>query len=476
MPAPDPAPAGPSSRRGFDGSGFALAVVFAGVWFGVGFLRWRRLQAGASDLGIFDQASWLLSRGHAPFITSIGINIFADHVSPVLVLFAPLYWIAATPVWLIGFQAICVGLTVVPMRALADELTAPRWLAGALVAASPALWSAAVYDVHPVVFATPAVAWALLAARRDDVRAATIAGLIVVICRADIAIALAGVAVVASPSVRRRLLWLVPVPMVASVVIPRALGTWQTFGHYYGALGSGWGDALVHPWRIVLALVAPGALLQMLLWLAPLGFLPLRRPRWVAAMVIAGLPLVLSSWPGIIVPWYHHAAVLVPIGIGGALAGWVRLSVTAKRGMPARSPRVPGLVLAAAAVLTLVTASPFAPYAPREVRLGYNLQHEIPGVRAGIAAVGPTEAASAPNLIAGHLSRRDEAYIFPCPFPGKHNGRSCGHPNLFDRASHVSVVVVVGHRDLRWLQAYGRWEITQTDNVTAARRVGTSPH
>lgn len=476
MAAPDQAPAGPSSRRAFDVAGWTLAVLFASVWFGVGYLRWRRLRAGASDLGIFDQASWLLSQGRAPFITSIGINVFADHVSLVLVLFAPLYRIAATPVWLIGFQAICVGLTVVPLRALADELGAPRWLAGALVAASPALWSAVVYDVHPVVFATPAVAWSLLAARRDDVRTATIAGLLVVTCRADIAIALAGVAVVASPGVRRRLLWLVPVPMAASVVIPRVLGTWQTFGHYYGALGSGWGDALVHPWRIGAALVAPGALLQMLLWLTPLGFLPLRRPRWFAAMFVAGLPLVLSSWPGIIAPWYHHAAYLVPIGIGGALAGWARISQTSKRAVPARALLVPVLALAVGATLTLVTASPFAPYAPSEVRLADVVSHEIPGVRAGVAAVGPTEAVSSSNLISGHLSRRDEAYNFPCPFPGRHGGPACSHSNLLDRAGNVSVVVVVGHRDLGWLQAYGRWRITETDDVTIARRVGTSPH
>jgi uncharacterized membrane protein len=470
-----PRPTDPTSLS-HDTTGLALAAMYAGIWFGIGYLRWRRLRAGASDLGIFDQASWLLSRGRAPFITSIGINVFADHVSPVVVLFAPLYRIAATPVWLIGFQAICLGLTVVPMRALADELHAPRWLAGVLVAASPALWSAAVYDVHPVVFATPALAWALLAARRDDVRMATIAGLIVVLCRFDIAIALLGVAVVATPRVRRRLLWLIPVPVAASVVIPHVLGTWQTFHHYYRTLGSGWGDAFLHPWRIALALVAPGALLQMLLWLAPVGFLPLRRPRWALALLVTGLPLVLSTWPGIIAPWYHHAAMLVPIGIGGALAGWAALSETAKQAMPPRLRRVPGLVLAIGAILTLVFASPFAPGAPGEVRLVDNLRQEVVGVRTGVAAVGPTEAVSAPNLIAGHLSRRVEAYNFPCPFPGTHNGRRCGHQNLTGRASHVSVVVVVGHPDLRWLRAYGDWTITRTADLTIARRVGTAPH
>ena len=120
LPSDDQASSGPSSRRPVDAVGWRLAALFASVWFGVGYLRWRRLRAGSSDLGIFDQASWLLSRGRSPFITSIGINVFADHVSPVLVVFAPLYRIVATPAWRLGVQAICPGLTVVPLRALAD--------------------------------------------------------------------------------------------------------------------------------------------------------------------------------------------------------------------------------------------------------------------------------------------------------------------------------------------------------------------
>ena len=134
-----------------------------------------------ADLGIFDQAAWLLAHGHAPYVTSIGLNVFADHVSPVVLLFAPLYWLAATPVWWLAAQAACLGLTIVPMRRLAADLGAPPWAATAAIVLSAPLLSAAVYDVHPVVFATPAVAWALLAGRRDDVRAATIAGIIVVL-------------------------------------------------------------------------------------------------------------------------------------------------------------------------------------------------------------------------------------------------------------------------------------------------------
>ncbi|MCU1454475.1 MAG: Protein of unknown function rane [Acidimicrobiales bacterium] len=456
-------------RRLGDRVGFAWALATAAGWFTLGYVRYRRLHAGASDLGIFDQAAWLLAHGRAPFITEIGVNVFADHVSPVIVLFAPLYRIAATPVWLLAVQAVCLGLTVLPMRALARELGAPPWVASVAVAASAPLLSSAVYDVHPVVFATPAVAWALLAARRDDVRAATIATALVACCRADAVIALAGIAIVALPRVRRRLLWLVPVPLLLSVVIPHVLGTWQTFGHYYHRLGRGWGDLALHPWRLPIALVAPTSLRQLVIWLLPAGFLPLLRPRWFVAVVVAGLPLLLSSWPGIPVPWYHHAAYLVPLAVGGALAvlgrppAWLR----------GRGPRSPALalgLLGIGVIIGLLLTSPLSSGAPESVRLSVALGPPRPGVAAAIAAVGPTEGVAAQNEVLGHLSRRTDAYIWPCPFSPGETGRACSHGNLLRRSNRVDVVVLVGPPPVAALRRLGFTSIDYHDGFTEARR------
>jgi len=54
------------------------------------------LGTSAFDFGLYDQGIWLLSRGHAPFVTLMGRNLFGDHSSFILVLLVPLYWIFAT--------------------------------------------------------------------------------------------------------------------------------------------------------------------------------------------------------------------------------------------------------------------------------------------------------------------------------------------------------------------------------------------
>ncbi|MBS1837646.1 MAG: DUF2079 domain-containing protein [Actinobacteria bacterium] len=448
-----------------DRHGWAWAATGSLLFLAVAVRRWSNLKAGASDLGIFDQAIWLMSRGHAPFVTTIGIDVFADHVSAVLLLFVPLYRLAATALWLLVAQSVCLGLAVIPARRLADSFEVGRGWATLFVLANPFIWSAAIYDVHPVVFATPAVAWLLLAVRHDDRRSATIAAILIALCRADTVVVLAGAAILAQPRTRRRLLWLIPVPLIAAQVVPHLLGTWQTFERYYGKLGDSPFDALTHPWR--LGLLVPTAALQLLSWLLPVGFLPLRRPRWIAALAVGGLPLLLSSWPGIAEPWWHHGAVMVPFVVGGALAALSPredpgvLDATGRR-------RVDQVRIAVGTVAALVLVGPLAPWAPPRVRVPDVLRPAAPAVARAIAEVGTHESVSTSNDAAARLAHRGSVYIFPCPFADAPGSRTCSHPNLYRRAARVDVVVLPGDVDLSWLP--GRWTVRHVEGVTIARR------
>ena len=69
------------------------------------------------------------------------------------------------------------------------------------------------------------------------------------------------------------------------------------------------------------ALVTGDSLLTLVFWLLPVGFLPVLRPRWVLALVVAGLPVLLSQWSGTHLPWFHYGVPFMPLAIGGALAG-----------------------------------------------------------------------------------------------------------------------------------------------------------
>jgi uncharacterized membrane protein len=354
-----------------------------------------------------------------PDISLIERNLFSDHLSPVLVLFAAPYRLIATPAWLLGAQAICLGITVLPLRALADDEGVPRWLVTLAVVLSAPLAAAAVFDFHPSTLATPFVAWCLLGARRGDLRLTTWGALAVVVCRADLGCVLFGIAIVAAPGVRRRLLALAVLAVVAGVVVPDVLGNPGAWEPYYGHLGTGPFDAVVHPWRAVAALLSRDSFETLVYWLLPVGFLPVLRPRWLAAIVVAGLPVLLSRWAGTHLPWFHYGAPFVPLLIGGAIAALgTRGPGGGRRELSRVSQRSRRSLLGVGTVIAAVISGPLSPKAPASVQVWQVVRSSdrSSAVAAALEAVPPGRPVSALNQPLGHLMQRHEAYLFPLPF------------------------------------------------------------
>src|SRR4051794_23989692 len=189
-----------------------------------------------------------MSRGHAPEISLLGRDLFSDHLSPVMLLFAIPYRIVPTVFWLFLAQGICLGLTVLPMRALARDLDVDQRLATFLVVVSAPLAAAAMFEFHPATMGVPFLAWALLGAVRGDRRLVMLASIAALICRADLGWVLASTAIVARREARRPLLLLGVGGVIAGSIIPGLLGNPGTWVPYYGHLGSSPVDFALHPW------------------------------------------------------------------------------------------------------------------------------------------------------------------------------------------------------------------------------------
>src|SRR6186713_2439259 len=54
-------------------------------------------RSGAMDLGFFDQAVWLISRGRPPISSLLGFHVLGDHASLILYPVAILYLFLPTP-------------------------------------------------------------------------------------------------------------------------------------------------------------------------------------------------------------------------------------------------------------------------------------------------------------------------------------------------------------------------------------------
>ena len=398
-------------RRGIDRSGLVAAVLLAVVLGMLGWVRHRNYWSGAFDLGIFDQAVWQLSQGRA-HVSLVDRNIFADHISPVLFIFVPLYWIAATPLWLIGVQAAALGATVLPMRALARDVGVRPWVATALVCISAPLFAAATFDFHPGTLAVPWVAMLVLQARRDNRVWALVAALVIVACRADLGAVIVAAAVVAGPRSR--------VPLVATGVggavlgsaLPSLFGGVSGWALHYGHLGSGPADAAAHPWRLVEALLDAGSIRPLVTWVLAAGCLVVLRPRWMLALVVAGLPVLVSRWGATDLPWFHYGAPVAPIAIAGTI---VALDPDLPRWRSFTELRPAALV--AGVLIALMLASPLSSGAPDQFRF-WDVIRPAPGrdSAAALAFVREGDIVSADNQLVPHLSHRQQIFMFPITF------------------------------------------------------------
>jgi hypothetical protein len=159
---------------------------------------------------------------------------------------------------------------------------------------------------------------------------------------------------------------------------------------------------------MVAALFSPASLRTLLIWLLPVGLLLLARPRWALALVVSGLPLLLSQYPGTHLAWYHYGAPFMPLAVGGAL---VVIAGAREHAWLVRRCAV-GLPLVALAVL-----SPFSPAAPDGQRLWRFLTPPEGLDRSAVtAAVGPDDVVSASDHLLPQLTHRREIWPYPTPF------------------------------------------------------------
>src|SRR5215471_17844519 len=84
----------------------------------------RSFATGRFDLGNMVQAVWSTAHGHLLQITNLQgaqVSRLGAHVDPILVLFAPLWWIWSSANMLLVAQAVAVGLGAFPVFWLARK-------------------------------------------------------------------------------------------------------------------------------------------------------------------------------------------------------------------------------------------------------------------------------------------------------------------------------------------------------------------
>jgi len=397
------------------------ATGVAGVAFAISWLRLATFHSSAYDLAFFDQVVWNASQGHDLHSSFLAYPFLGQHFEPVLYLFAPLYRLHATPLWLLGAQSAALGGAIVPLAALARRWLGRGWKPVAVCAAyvlQLGVARAVGFDFHTETLAVPFVFLALLGAARGDARLFLLAGLVPMLCKEDGALVSLGIAALALLVHRRRAaLLLAGLAVVGGAVVVLGVmpglrgGASGDLVARYAYLGGSPGAILLHlvtePQVWLGHLVSSPTGPALLVALAAVGFLPLLRPAALLACAPALLLPLLSADPYQAGLRLQYGVEATPLLLCAAMLGW-RKAAAARRAWSAAAPAS----LVAGALATWLALSPLpGGHGPDAVQLdGLGRAAAIDALLARIP--GGDSVAGSGDLLT-HLAERAAIAEFP---------------------------------------------------------------
>ena len=408
-----------------------LVAVFAVIYSLEGLVRhWN---FGSSfDLAIYDQAVWHFSRLEIPTSSIRGYpNIFGDHFHPVLMLFAPLYWLRSSAATLLVAQGVLFALSIVPVFLYARGRLGDNpalLLARGRTGLFWGLQQAAAFDVHEFAFAPLFIATAVLAMERRNWPLFWGMMVCLGLTKEDLLPLVAwfgayiwwkgrswrgGILAVAG---------LVAFALVVGVVIPW-MGGVAGFG-YSGA----YAEALRRPWTIPMQLVDAAHEAVHAADVVRAVRVP---AAGVAARAPARCPLASRAVPVVGHPhhWgmaFHYSAPVAPILAMAAADGLARISADrrcapsrrfvaarrGRRGVPRPGRLAAGTPAALAGVLSGFLRAP---------------QRRRPARQRALRLVPPEASVVAHAAVLPHLSQRERAYVLQARGAGSgHRHRGLG--------------------------------------------------
>ncbi len=458
MIGPGPGPGFPRPATRHRVAVAAIALAAATLYAAAALQRFLTFRNGSFDLVIFDQAVREYSRLHPPvsIVKDVhtgfapDVTVLGDHISPVLALLAPLYWLHDGPVTLLLAQAVLVAAAIVPLWTFGRRELGT--VAGYAVALGYALcWpvaQAVTFDFHEVAFAPlfTAVLFERLSAYRRGTAPwwhLALAALALAGVKEDMGLLLAGLGAAllaiglgqrwwrrAAPEwAAGRSLTLLGAGLVGGgllvtwlgsrLLIP-AFGGGTEFDWRYSSFGASPGQALLallsHPGTALSTVVHPGIKVQtMLLLLAIPAGTALASPY-----LLAVVPLLAARMLGDAPNWwgtdYHYNAFLVVPLLCAGVDGTARLTrLWARRG-PARPPDRPvrSVALAWSAVVLVVALAALPSFAFAEVASAsaWRGDARTRAAARALAAVPDGVLVEAANSLGPRLSGRDRVLLW----------------------------------------------------------------
>jgi len=456
-------------------------AAYAAGFAALSMLRHEAFITGRFDLGNMVQAVWSTAHGDPLRMTGLHgdqISRLGAHVDPILVLFAPLWWLWPSPNMLLVAQAIAIALGALPVYWLARKhLASARAGLGFALAylLYPATGWLTLNEFHPVALATPLLLLAFWFLDEDRLLPFAVCAIFAAVSKEEIALVVAGFGIWYALARRRRLagaaitaiggLW---AAIAIAVVIPHynAGAESDFYGRYSEVGGSAGGilkTALTDPLRIAEAAFSSRDLRFLLQLVAPLAALCLLAPLVLVALLPELAINLLSATTTQTSIHFHYTAGMIPPLVIAAIFGAKRLL---------RWPVPVAAIVVVAALGGNYWLGPIPGW--RHVPGGEQFEataarvndHDRVAARA-LALIPGDAVVSATNTLGAHLSARRRFLSFPFREDATWIAADETQPGYADRHAPLPTAV-----ELAGLRRNPEWRLVfQEDGILVFRRV-----
>ena len=396
------------------------------------------------DLGIHDQAIWLLGHGHS-FNTVRGMASLGHHATFAFYALVPFLWLGGGPnLWNV-MQCFAIAVCAVPIFLIVRQRFHSEWIALAFASGwlvQPWLSWFAQETFHPEVMAMPFLflAFLFLDPRRFDDSARSlsvhdrwgIAALVMaMVWKEDVALVVAMLGVVMWVQGRgwigRRICalgvsWFV---VFGAIMVPRLAGGRATYGGLYGALGESSSQVLVnsilHPNIFVQRLIDNHADVYAWKLLLPFALIAVLSPWMLCILLPQFFANILSLANFTYEPHFHYQALPMVVLMLATVDGIYRLRHSRFRSLTR---------LVVPLVLVFGCASGVAAKTWGILPIGEQYRQgawplgpaDTSGWTKAVERVGSTDGVSAHYLAVPHLTHREVVYTFPNPWLNSYYG------------------------------------------------------
>ncbi len=453
-------------------------------------LQHRAFWTGRFDVGNLVQAVWSTAHGDTLSVTGLTgrqISRLGAHFDPIVVAFAPLWWLWPDASMLLVAQAVAVATGAVPVYLLGRRHLRSEWAAAGFALAyllHPATQWLVLDDFHPVALATPLLLWGFWFLDSDRLVAFAVVAGLACLTKEQIGLVVAAMGLwYALRPGRRRVGVAIAVAgalvslVAVAVVVPHfAPGGGSPFESRYDAVGGSPGGiartAVTDPGTFIGELASGRDVGYLARLILPLLGLPLLAPL---AALTAAPELLLNLLSGTRTQTsvhFHYTAGALPGLFVAAVLGAARL-----RRRFAWANRPEGRAVVVSTLLAGVLLGPLPVW--RDVPLGSDLaaREHVVGHHARVAAraialIPPGAPVSATNTLGAHLSERRRVFSFPVLAEASWVAVDRQRPSYRDRADAPRPFA----RAYAALRAGGRYRIVfDEDGIVVLRlRAGSS--